>query len=253
MSSSLLITILFCALASGIIALFVLIPKKRGDERYDKITAIATFMTAVATIIVGISTVSVTKHEEERDKLQNQPLYLVKIDQQYSSEKSLFDNEEYSISNIGKKTKSKTDVQVYSFIEISYTDVKNHASPIIKLLPLSNYFGASFYTNNLDGLIKYSLYSGNNLERYVSFYNDALRYHESHSEIYVLVRKYHYFVLEYVDLFGEKHKIVKTEENEVEPKQFEAMLKRANSDAPGINLDLNSLDIDSIVETLFVL
>ena len=126
----LLLSVLICALVAGFIAFFVLLPRKKDDNRFSKISAIATFMASVATIAVGIATVSVMTHEEIRDKLQNQPLYSVSISANYSTEKLAFDNEEFEINNEGKKTREKTEVRHYSILELTYTDTNKHAASV---------------------------------------------------------------------------------------------------------------------------
>ena len=75
MNTTLLLSILLCALSTGVIAFITLLSKKKDDNRFEKITAIATFLTSITTIVVGIATISVAKHQEDIERLQNQPLF----------------------------------------------------------------------------------------------------------------------------------------------------------------------------------
>ena len=170
MNTTLLLSILLCALSTGVIAFITLLSKKKDDYRFEKITAIATFLTSITTIVVGIATISVAKHQEDVERLQNQPLYRVSIKPIWSSEKEQNITEEYIVVNEGKKTKNKTAVNNYTFLEINYSNINEPSKSITKIIPYDHYFGANVYTNNLDGTIQYSNYSGNNLERFGELY-----------------------------------------------------------------------------------
>ena len=74
MHTTILLTILICTLLAGIVAFVALLARKSDKARFDKITAIATFIASIATVVVGIVTIRVMAHEEERDKLEHQPL-----------------------------------------------------------------------------------------------------------------------------------------------------------------------------------
>ena len=247
---SLLLPVLFCSLICGVIALITLSAKKKDDKRYEKISAIATFMAAVGSIVVGIITVTVMKHQEDAERLLNQPLFAVHVGLNYSQDKQLYDNEEYVIENVGYKTRSKTDVNHYSIIEVSRFD--NAVGKVVtKYCLMNNYFGASFTTGNLDGTVEYSSYSKNNNELFFNLYSETLHYGETHPGVYVDVKKKHYFVLVYTDIYGDIHTIVKNEDKDVDPDQFKDILKRTNTDCGGRSFDIQKLNLDVIMETCF--
>lgn len=252
MNTTLLLSILFCALSTGIIAFITLVSKKKDDNRFEKITAIATFLTSITTIVVGIATISVAKHQENMDRLQNQPLFTVTLNSQWSSEKEQYTNEEYLVANEGKKTKNKTTVKHYSFLEINYTNTKYYSNTT-KIIPYIHYFGANIVTNNLDGTIQYSNFSSNNLERYVNIYFETIQYGEAHPGISVNIRKLHYFVINYTDIYGESHRIVKTEDSDVDPDEFDEIIKKAQKDSGDSSIDADdaNINLDSIVQTFF--
>ena len=249
MSTALLLTILICTLSAGLIAFFVLLPRKKDSNRFDKITAIATFMASVATIIVGIATIRVMTYEEERDKIQNQPLFRVRTDLNYSQEKSFYDNEEFTVINEGEKTKSRSDVHHDCFLEISYTDMNTHQATITRYCPLSYYFGARIVTGNLDGTIIYSVQSGNNNELFYNLYMDALKYGENHPGIVLLIEKQDYFTIDYTDVFGENHTVVKKEDVEVDINRLLEIRRKAEIDANGKSFSIQHLDLNEILET----
>lgn len=252
MNTTLLLSILFCALSTGIIAFITLLSKKKDDSRFEKITAIATFLTSITTIVVGIATISVAKYQENMDRLQNQPIFTVKINSQWSSEKEQNINEEYLVTNEGKKTKNKTTVTNYTFLEINYTNTKIFSN-ITKIIPYAHYFGANVLTNNLDGTIQYSNYSSNNLERFGKLYFETLHYGETHPNISVNIRKLHYFVIDYTDIYGDGHRIVKTENSDVDPDKFDEITSRVQKDSgdSSIDADDSNITLDSIVQTYF--
>lgn len=253
MNTSLLISILICALSTGIIAFIILMSKKKDDNRFDKITAIATFLTALTTIIVGIATISVAKHQENMERIQNQPLFKVSINPHYSDEKERFINEEYLVVNEGEKTKSKTNVRVLTFLEFNYIDTNANAKTITKIIPYDFYFGPNIVTNNLDGTIQYSSYSTNNLERYVTLYDKTLNYGKTHPGISINIRKIHYFDIDYMDIYGDSHRIIKTEDSEVDPEKLDEIIKQAKKDSKEkpIEADNPSLTLDFIIKTYF--
>ena len=252
MNTTLLLSILFCALSTGLIAFITLLSKKKDDSRFEKITAIATFLTSITTIVVGIATISVAKHQEDMERLQNQPIFSVKINSLWSSEKEQNINEEYLVTNEGKKTKNKTTVTSYSFLEINYTNTKVFSN-ITKIIPYAHYFGANVLTNNLDGTIQYSNYSSNNLERFGKLYFETIHYGETHSDISVNIRKLHYFVIDYTDIFGDSHRIVKTETSDIDPDEFVEIINKAQKDSGDKPIDADDFNItlDSIVQTYF--
>ena len=252
MNTTLLLSILFCALSTGIIAFITLLSKKKDDSRFEKITAIATFLTSITTIVVGIATISVAKYQENMDRLQNQPIFTVKINSLWSSEKGKNTNEEYLVTNEGKKTKNKTTIKNYTFLEINYTNTKD-LSNITKIIPYTHYFGVNILTNNLDGTIQYSNSSSNNLERFAKLYFETLHYGETHPNISVNIRKLHYFDIEYTDIYGDSHRIVKTEDSDVDPNIFDEITSKAKKDSgdSSIDADDSNITLDSIVQAYF--
>ncbi len=252
MNATLLLTILFCALSTGIIAFVTLLSKKKDDGRFEKMTAIATFLTSITTIIVGIATISVAKHQEDMDRLQNQPIFTIKIISEWSSEKEQNINEEYLVSNEGKKTKTKTTITNYDFLEINYTNTKDYSN-ITKIVPYLHYFGKNIHTNNLDGTIQYSNYSSNNLERFAKVYNEAHNYGEKHPGISVNIRKLHFFVIDYTDIYGDSYRIVKTENSDVDAETFDEITGKAKNDSGerSIDADDSNINLDFILQTYF--
>lgn len=253
MNTTLLLSILLCALSTGVIAFITLLSKKKDDNRFEKITAIATFLTSITTIVVGIATISVAKHQEDIERLQNQPLYSVSIKPQWSSEKGQNINEEYIVVNEGKKAKNKTAVSNYTFLEIIYSDLSESSKSVTKIIPYDHYFGANVHTNNLDGTIQYSYYSGNNLERFGELYKETIKYGKEHPRISVNIRKIHYFVIEYTDIYGDNHRIVKTEESETDPEKLDEVIAQAEKDSGEKHIDADNpnTSLNSIIETYF--
>ena len=249
-SFTVLLSVLIATLTTGIIALIVLVARKKDDKRFDKVTALATFIASIGSIVVGMVTVTVMNRQEKAELQRSQPLYAVHIDLNYSQEKQLYDNQEYVVTNEGPKTRSQTDVQYKTILEVTYYDYKR-GEALIKLCPLNNYFGAGFKTGNLDGKIKYSAYSGNNNELFFNFYMEALKYSEDHPGISVSVKKMHYFTMVYTDIYGERHTVVKSEDSEVDAEQYAVILKKADSDCGGKSFDINHLNSDDILATCF--
>lgn len=251
MNTTFLLSILFITLSSSLVAFIVLLSKKKDNNRSVSISAIATILTSITTTIVGIATIDFASKEAERDKLQRQPLYTVKYSLSDEDQDSLFENEEYIISNDGEKTKSKTDVRTFCFLEVTYSDLNNHTGAIIKLCPLNGYFGANFVTNSLDGIVQYSNYSKNNNECFFRLYQEALRYGDDKPGISILIEKKLFAVMEYTDIFGEKHMVVKRDNTEIDPKQFAKVLEKAERDAGGKSFNVFNLNLDEIIATCF--
>ena len=80
---------------------------------------------------------------------------------------------------------------------------------------------------------------------------DALRYEDRHTGIYVSAKIAHYFSLDYVDIYGEKHHIVKTEENEIDPDEFIKLQNEAEQNAKGEIFNINELNLDELITLLF--
>lgn len=251
MRTSFLLYILFATLLVGIVMFVIMLLRKKDNSRFDKITAIASFIAAVSTIIVGMATIRVMTYEEERDKLQKQPLYSVSIIPHYSQEKSFWDNEEFVITNEGEKTKSRTEAHRYSFIVISYTNTNKHEATKTRYCSINDYFGANFITGNLDGIVVRSDYSGNNNELFNIIYREALDFTENHPGVSLLVDKEHYFTMEYTDIFGESHTVVKKGDVEVDAKQLNMVRQEADNNSFSIrHLDLNEILKSCLPEAL---
>lgn len=250
MGTTFLFVILLFTLLMGFTAFVFLFFNKKDNARFQKMVSIATVVTSLTTVVVGISTFSFALRQEQREKKQNQPLFVARLESNYSTDKSLYDNEEYVVYNEGTKTFNKTDVNCYSFIEVGYVDIQSHEPSVIKIFPLIDYFGANINTSYLDGKIQYS-HSNNNREQYFDFYMKAVNYKGEHEGVYVSVEKKHFFVIDYDDIFGESHRIVKTFDNEVDPEQFEEYRKTAERDCQGNHLYLSKLNIDEIIDKYF--
>jgi len=251
MNTTFLLSVLFISLSSSLVAFIVLLTRKKDNNRSLSISAIATILTSITTTIVGIATIDFASKEEVRDKLQHQPLYTVQYSLNDADQDSFFENEEYIISNDGEKTKSKTDVTTFSFLEITYSDINDHAGSIIKLCPLNGYFGANFVTNSLDGIVQYSNYSSNNNECFFRLYQEALRYGEDKPGISIVIEKKHFAAMEYLDIFGEKHIVVKRGNTEIDPKKLVEVRKQAELDAGGKSFNVFNLNLDEIIATCF--
>ena len=76
-------------------------------------------------------------------------------------------------------------------------------------------------------------------------------YGETHPGVIVAAEKRHYFELTYTDIFGDKHRIVKTKNSEIDPEKLVEILKKAQTDASGISFSIRNLDLDFILRTCF--
>lgn len=158
-------------------------------------------------------------------------------------------NEEYSIINEGKKIKEKADVRHYSFLEVSY--MSTHQSIVTRFFPIDDYFGANFYTENLDGTIVYSGYSGNNNELFHNLYLETISYNQEHPGINIMVEKKHFFEINYTDIYGEQHTIVKTENHEIDPKRLAEIRTKAGVDAKGKTFSIKNPNLNEILNICF--
>lgn len=242
-----LLIVLYFTLASLLATSCVMLFYKKDGKKNEKISLVATLSMSVATIAVGISTVNVAKNSEARERLSKQPLFSVKMNPSYSTDKAVFDNEEYIITNEGTKTKIKTTVDVCSFLEIEYFNTKNQREPIRKRIPIIYFNGGSIVTNNLDGVIAYSVSSGNNNECYNNIYREAMLFNERHPETYITILKENYFYLHYTDLYGETHNIVKTEETEIDPEEFIKIKDEAYQNTNGKALEINKINLELLI------
>lgn len=248
----LLSVLLFCMVA-GLMAIIPPLFYKKDDCRSQKISSALSYLSTVMTAIIGVATIIALWKGEERERVQNQPLYVVSVEQTHSLETDLFDNEEYQVMNVGNKTKSKTVVEVYSFIELSYTDINSHEKPEIRLLPLMGYFGFDMTTGNLDGKIQYSYLSGNNWELYYNFLQGTQVYSDKHPGCMIEVKKKHFFFISYEDIYGAKHQLVKDSDGrDVSLDHLNETRMRAESDAEGRMVRLSNLDPEQVVEELFL-
>jgi hypothetical protein len=225
----------------------------KKENVFNKMIGVSTLFTSLATIAIGTISVILMKNEEKRDKLQFQPLFSVIIDTNQSSERPFWDNQEYRIINVGQKTQERPKVQRFSFLVISYSNRDKHMETKTKFCPLDDYFGQDFFSSDylLDDTIVRSGLSKNNHELFYNLTLDAIQYGQEHPEIAVFVEIQHFFKIEYIDILGEKHLIVKTRDAEINPDQLTEIIKSANVDAQGKTFSINSLNLDEILRTFF--
>jgi len=247
------LSVLLLCMVAGMVAVFPLLFNRKDDSKSQKISSALSYLSTVVSAVIGIATIIALWQGEERERVQHQPLYVVSVEQTYSLEKALFDNEEYQVMNVGNKTKSKTEVAVFSFIELTYTDTKSREKPEIRLLPLMGYFGFDITTDNLDGKIQYSYSSGNNWELYYNFLKGTQIYRGKHPGSMIEVKKEHYFDISYVDIYNVKHRIVKDQDGrDVSLDHLNEIRIRAESDSEGRMVRLSKLDPEQIIEELFL-
>lgn len=240
--------VLFFVLLVVVIAFFVLVAWPGNDYNFNKFAAIATLAASISSAVVGIATVKVMTYEEKRDRLQNQPLYSVKIEVNGQTA----DNEEFSVDSFGKSAKGRTLVHHYCFLEITYTDTGKNKLPVTKYCPLIQYFGCHHETGNLEGSIVYSSLSGDNNKRYFHFYNDSIEYQSNHPGVYLNIQKRHFFEMEYTDIFGVRQTVVKDEKNfEVDVIRLAEVQREAQIDAGGKSFSILKLDLDEVLQACF--
>ena len=148
----------------------VMLIKKKDNSCFNTISAITSFVTAISSIIVGIATVNALSFQEINERLHNQPLYMVSFDKHFSHEKRMYDNEEFSIENVGKKTKGQTSVDVFSFLVVEYTNQRKIDHTKTRYCKVDDYFGFRAPSGSYDGEILRSLQSGENNEKYHELY-----------------------------------------------------------------------------------
>lgn len=84
-------------------------------------------------------------------------------------------------------------------------------------------------------------------------YFETLHYGETHPNISVNIRKLHYFDIESTDIYGDSHRIVKTEKSDVDSDKFDEIISKAKKDSgdSSIDADDSNITLDSIVQDYF--
>ena len=250
MNTSFLFVLLGLVLLTCLICSICLLCFK-DKQRNEKISAIATIVGTIGTIIIGIVTIRLMINDEKRDKMLNQPLFSVQIVSSYSLEDEFIKNEEYTIENVGMKVKSITSIDHFSYLVLSYHETRR-SEPIIRYCPLKDYFNYPIQTGFLDGEIAMTAYSGNNNVSYHIFYLETMEYAQIHPDACLYVEKHHLFKVDYVDLYGESHSVVKNERNmDVDAKYVLEVRRKADKDSGGKLFTLQELDLKEILKTCF--
>lgn len=247
MSTSFLRGVLYVTLSLGIVMFLVMLFKKKNNSCFNIISAITSFVTAISSLIVGIATVNALSFQERTERLQNQPLYMVRFDRHFSQVKNVYDNEEFSIENVGKKTKGQTSVDVFSFLVIEYTNQRKIDHTKTRYCKVDDYFGFRVPSGSYDGEILRSLQSGENNEKYQELYWATLDYQQQYPGVFVAVNMVHFFRMSYTDIYGDSHTIVKKGNIEVEEKQLIDVL----GNTPGVTYSILKLNLEKILEDCF--
>lgn len=214
---------------------------------------VSTLFTSLATIAIGIISVILMKNDEKRDKMQLQPLFSVIIDQYKTSERDFLDNEEYRIINVGQRTQGRPEVWHYSFLVITFKDQDKFKETQTRFCQIDDYFGPSFKSGDylLNGTILRSGWSNNNYGRFYNLLMDANVYRQEHPNTSVYVEMQHYFKIEYKDLLGENHRVVRTQDAEINPDQLAEIIKKADTDAQGKSFSIKNLNLEELLRTFF--
>lgn len=247
MSTSFLRVVLYCTLILGIAMFIVMLFKKKDNSRLTTISAITSFVTAMSSLIVGIATLNALSFQERSERLQNQPLYMVSLDKHFSQEKGVYDNEEFLIENVGKKTKGQTNVDVFSFLVIEYSNQRKLDPTKTRYCKVDDYFGFRVPSGSYDGDILHSLQSGENNEKYNELYWATLEYQQKHPDVFVAVNMVHFFRMNYTDIYGDSHTVVKKGNIEVDEKQLIDVL----GNMPGVTYSILKLNLEKILEDCF--
>ncbi len=245
MSHTVLLAVLFCSLAAGIIALFVLLTNKKDNKRFEKITAIASFMTSIATIVVGIVTITVMKHEEDNTKLQFQPLLSISYEK-HDNSLGQYTNEEYTVTNVGYKMKNRPTIICSSYLRVTYYNPSMTKS-VTKYCPIEHFFNVPECTGSLDGIIAFSSHSGNNYEYLDRLYSEVLEYPMTHHGVVLFIEDTHYFDIFYTDIYGDQHRMIKLNDFEKDPDDYRLIIQKANRDSGNTSFSLSSSHLEDLL------
>ena len=258
---NILLPILYITLVAGVIALIVLLCRRKDDRRFEKVSSLSSFMTSVAAIIIGVVTLSIMKHQEDNERLHNQPVFEVTYETE-NDENGVPCKEDYLISIVEGKIRGLSGIKETTFLEVRYFNPSwSEKTYQVKTWAIADYFDQVItpqLTKNKVGVLAYSKALDNNLS-YMNELGTAIKEYADNSKtkLYLTVRPLHYFEIEYTDIYGAKQKkyiCVNHEIDESELKQIkeETVNYYESSDIVGVkNGSISALSIERIMQTLF--
>ena len=231
----------YISLAIVLFFLFIIIVFRRYKERIEPneislLVDIMTILIGLASLVASAVSISVMLSQEktqatllEVQKKEHQPVFAISHSLSKSDSSAVYDVEDYMVENVGERMLSPASISCKTFIKVEYHDILNNINTSV-YYSLGYYYNVASETDNLTGVLKKTYgneYIQNNL-KFGNIYKDATKYHSEHDDEYVFVDKVDFFVISYVDIYGENRTNYYRGNDQSTKEDYEAVCKSSS-------------------------
>ncbi|HEU4554878.1 MAG TPA: hypothetical protein VFS25_18660 [Chitinophaga sp.] len=200
-------------------------------------------------VIVSFTQWRTSSREFELHKYENMPLIKVSYELIKTDTSGTYDTEILRVTNEGKIVK-RFNKAFFSFYHFNIKPLDSNGKGKDIYVPVADFFGLTFNSNNLSGKLfeSFSYHNNSNIvnaERHCQAFFSTKR-------LFITVTREVYFKFDFTDISNEKHTIyMDTFGNEITAREYQHTKARVNSYEPGLVAmrDVNNEFIDNLVNS----
>ena len=218
--------ILYLILFFSIIAFAVLIRSWRSMEQREAMNQLLTFIPAVGSIVVGFVTVEVMNRQSSYQNLEHQPTFVINYVLNGVGN-TINTNQEYSVSNVGERTKSLANIEVSSFLVVHILDTLSlNEKEELRYFRI-DFFGQGVSTDQLTGQIYHSQLSGDNVLAFDNLIHQTVDIEKVHPDKLIDLERIDLFKIVFQDMYGVNNTIYRDCYGEYDKHYYEKLFNKA--------------------------
>ena len=256
--------VIFISLTVVIISTFIILVVRRNKDKLERteislIVDIMTILIGIASLTASAVSVAVMLSQEktqevllEIQKKEHQPIFSINYTHSKSASSDIFDVQDFVIENIGEQMLSPAKISFKSFIKVDYNNVNSGAHKSA-YYPLSYFYNATVRSDDLQGRILMTIgneYLQNNLKMYLLNQN-SIKYDKEHKGEYISLELVDYFVISYIDIYGEERTNYYRENHHTTKEEYEKVFGSSASTYGDVgNKSISEVTLNDLVEPL---
>lgn len=217
--------ILYLILFFSIIAFAILIRSWRTMEQREAMNQLLNFIPAIGSIVVGFVTVEVLNRQSSYQNLEHQPTYVVNYVFNGVGD-TINTNQEYSVTNVGERTKTLAAIDVYSFLVVHIQDTLRKDKEDVRYFRVG-FFGQGVSTNQLTGHIYHSQLSGDNVSAFDDLIHQTVTIEKEHPGMLIDLERIDLFRIAYQDMYGVNNTIYRDCYGEYDKHYYDQLSRKA--------------------------
>lgn len=237
--------ILYLILFFSIIAFAVLIRSWRTMDQKEAMNQLLNFIPAIGSIVVGFVTVEVLNRQSSYQNLEHQPTFVVNYVFNGIGD-TINTNQEYSITNVGERTKTLADIDVSSFLVVHIQDTSAKEKEDVRYFKVQ-FFGQGVSTNQLTGHIYHSQLSGDNVSAFDELIHQTVSIEKDHPDMLIDLERIDLFKIVYQDMYGVNNTIYRDCYGEYDKHYYDQLCRRAKESGGDIARSIFDLNLPDLL------